>query len=269
MTMEEYSEIIFETENHLAIITLNQPSKYNAFDLAMLEEWEDALLRAKADDDVWVIMLTGMGKSFCSGVDMSLLVNGLKEDQSLADMRDFMRQTVHRIARTVNQLDKPYIAAVNGPAVGAGMDMANMADIRICSDKAKFVMGYVNMGIVPGNGGAYYLPRIVGLSRAYEMIWSGETVAAQTAKEIGLVNHILPFENFRASAIDYCNTFINKPPIALQLSKRAIKRGLETNSLDVTLEYSEWYLLITSQTEDAKEGPRAWLEKREPRFKGR
>ncbi len=265
-----YEEIIYEKEDHLAIITLNRPEKYNAFTSQMLSEWEHALITANEDDDVWVIMLTGAGKAFCSGGDVSHLSSTAGEKETpLFAKRDHFRTSVHKIPRAVDQLVKPYIAAVNGHAVGAGMDMANMADIRICSEKAKMTMGYINMGIVPGDGGAFYLPRIVGTAKAYEMIWLGEPVTAQQAKETGLVTHVFPAEDFHDHAVEYCRKFTKKPAIAMQLSKRAVKKGLETNNLDVTLEYLEWYMLLCRSTEDAKEGPRAFMEKRAPRFKGR
>ena len=268
----KYEEIIYEVDDHLAIITLNRPEKFNAFTGEMLSEWNHALNRANEDDDVWVIMITGAGRAFCAGADVTRLASGRggsEEPAPLFTQRDHMRKSVHPIPRTVETLVKPYIAAINGHAVGAGMDMANMADIRICSDKAKLIMGYIKMGLVPGDGGAFYLPRIVGTAKAYEMIWLGEPVESKEAKEIGLVNHIFPAENFHEHATEYCRKFTQKPAIAMQLAKRAVKRGLETNNLDVALEYVEWYMLLCGSTEDAKEGPRAFLEKRDPQFKGK
>ena len=266
-----YEEIIYEEDDHLAVITLNRPERFNAFTAQMLDEWEDALIKANADDDVWVIMLTGSGRAFCSGGDVSMLEKSASssKDIPLYARRDHMRESVHRIPRAVDKLVKPYIAAVNGHAVGAGMDMANMADIRICSENAKWIMGYVNMGVLPGDGGAFYLPRIIGTANAYELIWLGEPVEAAKAKAIGLVSHVFPAENFREHALCYCKKFTKKPAIAVQLAKRAVKRGLETNNLDVALEYMEMYMLMCRSTEDGTEGPRAFLEKRAPQFKGR
>lgn len=265
----KYEEITYEADEHLAIITLNRPEKYNAFTRKMLAEWSHAILKAKDDDDIWVVMVIGAGNSFCAGADVKALKDLSQKEAPLFTRRNHLREGVHTVPRAVDQLLKPYIAAVHGPAVGAGMDMANMADIRICSEKAKFQMSYINMGIVPGDGGAFYLPRIVGLAKAYELIWLGESIDAQQAKEIGLVSHIFPAENFREHAVKYCKKFTKKPAIAIHLAKRAVKKGLETNSLDVTLEYLEWFMLLCRSTEDAKEGPRAWFEKRAPVFKGR
>jgi enoyl-CoA hydratase/carnithine racemase len=179
-----------------------------------------------------------------------------------------MRYGVHRVPRAVAQLDKPYIAAVNGPAAGAGMDMASMADIRIASDRAKFVMSYVNMGLVTGDGGAYFLPRIVGVAKAYELMWGGEPFDAQEALRIGYVNHVVPHEEFSQFVKEYAGKFANKPPVAVQLIKRAVHKGMSTD-LEATLDYLEWAMLICRSTEDSKEGPRAWKEKRPPVFTGR
>jgi 2-(1,2-epoxy-1,2-dihydrophenyl)acetyl-CoA isomerase len=264
-----YQEILYTVENRVATITLNRPETLNAFTEVMLQEWTDALYRAQRDDDVWVVVVTGAGRGFCSGGNVKGFAYAADQGPPpLHTQRNHMRDGVHQVPRAVAQLDKPYIAAVNGPAAGAGMDMASMADIRIASDKAKFVMSYVNMGLVTGDGGAYFLPRIVGVSRAYELMWGGEPFDAQEALRIGYVNHVVPHEHFPQFVTDYAGKFANKPPVAVQLIKRAVRKGLSTD-LDTTLEYLEWAMLICRSTEDAKEGPRAWREKRPPVFTGR
>ena len=148
------------------------------------------------------------------------------------------------------------------------MDMASMADIRIASDKAKFVMSYVNMGLVTGDGGAYYLPRIVGMAKAYELMWGGEPFGADEALQMGYVNHVVPQDDFAQFTQDFAKKFASKPPVATQLIKRAVRKGLESD-LDSTLDYLEWAMLIARSTEDSKEGPRAWREKRPPVFTGK
>ena len=264
-----YEEIIYEVDNRVATITLNRPESLNAFTDQMLTEWTDALLRAQADDEVWVIMVTGAGRGFCSGGNVKGFVYGDGDSRPpLFTQRNHMRHGVHRVPRAVSQLDKPYIAAVNGPAAGAGMDMASMADIRIASDKARFVMSYINMGLVTGDGGAYFLPRIVGLGKAYELIWGGEPFGAEEALQMGYVNHVVPHEEFAGYARSYAEKFARKPPIATQLIKRAVRKGLHSD-LDSTLDYLEWAMLICRSTEDSQEGPRAWREKRAPEFTGR
>ena len=151
-------------------------------------------------------MVTGAGRGFCSGGNVKGFVYSPDDatPPPLHEQRNHMRHGVHRVPRAVSQLDKPYIAAVNGPAAGAGMDMASMADIRIASDKAKFVMSYINMGLVTGDGGAYFLPRIVGLAKAYELIWGGEPFDAHVALQMGYVNHVVPHEEFAPFAQVVC-----------------------------------------------------------------
>jgi enoyl-CoA hydratase/carnithine racemase len=264
-----YQEILYEVENHVATITLNRPESLNAFTDVMLGEWTDALQMAQRDADVWVVVVTGAGRGFSSGGNVKGFAAAAdQEAPPLHTRRDHMRYGVHRVPRAVAQLDKPYIAAVNGPAAGAGMDMASMADIRIASDRAKFVMSYVNMGLVTGDGGAYFLPRIVGVAKAYELMWGGEPFDAQEALRIGYVNYVVPHEEFSQFVKAYAGKFANKPPVAVQLIKRAVRKGMSTD-LEATLDYLEWAMLICRSTEDSKEGPRAWKEKRPPVFTGR
>lgn len=266
-----YQEILYDIEDRVATITLNRPESFNSFTPLMLTEWTDALNRSQANDDVWVIVVTGAGRGFCSGGNVKGFAE--KADQqdappALYTQRDHMRHGVHRVPRTVAQLDKPYIAAVNGPAAGAGMDMASMADIRIASDNAKFVMSYVNMGLVTGDGGAYFLPRIVGIAKAYELMWSGDSFDAKEALQMGYVNHVIPHDEFAQFTKNFAKKLASKPPVAVQLIKRAVRKGLDSD-LDSTLDYLEWAMLMARSTDDSKEGPRAWREKRPPVFTGR
>ncbi|MYI85472.1 MAG: enoyl-CoA hydratase/isomerase family protein, partial [Dehalococcoidia bacterium] len=191
----EYEHILYDVADGIATITLNRPERLNAFDNLMLSEWRDAIERSDADRDVRVIILTGAGRGFCSGMDVAHETAGegvLRSEESVAERRHSLRNSVHHIPRALVQLEKPYIAAVNGAAVGAGMDMASMADIRFASERARFGMGYVRMGLIPGDGGAYTLPRIVGTAKALELIWSGELLDAQEALRIGYVSEVHP-----------------------------------------------------------------------------
>jgi 2-(1,2-epoxy-1,2-dihydrophenyl)acetyl-CoA isomerase len=175
---------------------------------------------------------------------------------------------VHQVPRAVAYLDKPYIAAVNGAAVGAGMDMASQADIRIASDQARFAMSYVNVGLIPGDGGAWMLPRLVGVQRALELIWSGEMLSADRALELGYVTKVVPHEDLMAEARAYALRLAEGPPIAMQLAKRLVYRGLDQSFLE-GLEAAQAAMTIVQSTEDSREGPRAFREKRKPEFEGR
>ena len=168
----DFEQIIYDKAGGIATITLNRPERMNAFTAVMIDEWYRALWDAHTDQDVRVVIVTGAGdRGFCAGADVmgGGLLRGLQnEKRSPIENRNFLRDGVQRIPRLVALMDKPYIAAVNGAAVGAGMDMASMCDMRFASENARFGMTYVRMGIIPGDGGAFYLPRIVGTARALD-----------------------------------------------------------------------------------------------------
>jgi enoyl-CoA hydratase/carnithine racemase len=269
----EYEEIIYKLEDGIATITLNRPERLNAFSPKMLTEWADAIERSRVDDDVKVVVVTGAGRAFCVGANVRGFVTGedaalASADLPLAERRHTLRNGVHRVPRALATLDKPYVASVNGPATGAGMDMASMADMRIASDKARFGMTYVRMGLVPGDGGCYFLPRIVGLARACELIWTGRIIDADEALRIGYVTRVVAAEQLEAATRELALQLARGPAVAIQLAKRLIYRSQEVD-MDHALELAESAMLIAQSTEDAKEGPRAFLEKREPMFKGR
>jgi 2-(1,2-epoxy-1,2-dihydrophenyl)acetyl-CoA isomerase len=165
-------------------------------------------------------------------------------------------------------LDKPYIAAVNGAAVGAGMDMASMADIRIASDTARFGMAYVRMGIIPGDGGAFYLGRILGIARALELIWTGDLFNAQQALEWGYVSRVVPADSLVEETRAFARRLAEGPAVAIQLAKRLVYRSLDMTE-DAALDMAQAAMVIAQSTEDAKEGPRAFVDKRAPKFVGR
>src|SRR5215218_9126492 len=193
----DLQEILYETgDDGVAVITLNRPEKMNAFTRRMIDEWSWAIEEVKLDDDVRALVVTGAGRAFCAGMDVQQEARGegvlRTETASPAERRNTLRYNVHRVPRALSNFDKPYIAAVNGAAVGAGMDMASMADIRIAAEGARFGMAYVRMGIIPGDGGAYYLSRILGIAKALELIWTGDLFDANQALEWGYVTRVVP-----------------------------------------------------------------------------
>ena len=267
----EYTEILYDVADGVATITLNKPEKMNAFSTKMIEEWTDAIDRSRLDDEVRAVIITGAGRGFCSGMDVAAEAGGrgvLRTETGPAAARNSLRFNVHRVARALQLLDKPYIAAVNGPAAGAGMDMASMADVRFCSDTARFTMAYVRMGIIPGDGGAYFLPRIVGLSKALELIWTGDLFGADEALRIGYVSRVFPAESLMEETRAFARRLAEGPAVAIQLAKRLAYRSLDA-TLDQALELAQSAMVIAQSTEDAKEGPRAFMEKRKPNFQGR
>jgi enoyl-CoA hydratase/carnithine racemase len=267
----EYTQIQYDVANGVATITLNRPEKMNAFTTVMIGEWADAIECARQDEDVRVVVVTGAGRGFCSGMDVAAEAGGegiLKREAGVAGRRNSLRYNVHRVARALTLLDKPYIAALNGPAAGAGMDMASMADIRFCSETARFGMTYVRMGLIPGDGGAYFLPRIVGVAKALELIWTGDLIDAQEALRIGYVSRVYPAATLMQETYTFAAKLVEGPGVAVQLAKRLLYRSLDT-SLDAALDLAQSAMAIAQSTEDAVEGPRAFIERRKPAFQGR
>ena len=266
----ELEDILYTKEHGVGVITLNQPDTLNAITPPMLDGWVDAIQDAKADDDVKAVVVTGAGRGFCSGMNVRGAAEGARGEPSrtIGDRRNGMRDSIHRIPRALAHFDKPYIAAVNGPAAGAGMDMVSMADIRFASENARFGMAFVRMARVPGDGGAFFLTRIVGIAKALELIWTGAIIDAHEALRIGYVTRVYPQDELLPAAITFARELADGPAVAIQLAKRLVYRGLQSD-VDTALEMAEVGMLITGETEDAKEGPRAWVEKRNPRFQGR
>jgi len=258
-----YQEIIYTVEDYIGTITLNRPESLNAFSDTMLSEWVDAIESAKTDPKVRVLVVTGAGRGFCSGMDVRGAA-GRGEPPPIYVRRNYMKLGVHKVPRALESLDKPYIAAINGPAAGAGMDMASMADIRIMSDKARVGMSYVRMGIPPGDAGCYFLPRIVGIAKSLELIWSGKMIDAEEALRIGYVTKVVPHDELEEATKEFCQQF-TQAPVATQFAKRLVWRGIDMFR-NINLEMAEMAMIINSSSPDTREGPRAWVEKREPQW---
>ncbi|PKN81121.1 MAG: enoyl-CoA hydratase [Chloroflexi bacterium HGW-Chloroflexi-9] len=267
----DYEAILYDVQDRVATITLNRPERMNAFSDELLNEWADAIWRAAKDEGVRAVIVTGAGRAFCAGAD--LRASGAEDrvlmaDRNAGERRNSLRYSVHQVPRAVQYLDKPYIAAVNGAAVGAGMDMASQADIRIASDQARFAMSYVNVGLIPGDGGAWMLPRLVGVQKALELIWSGEMLTAAQALEIGYVMKVVPHDDLMTEARAFAMRLAEGPPVAMQLAKRLVYRGLDQSFVE-GLEAAQAAMTIVQSTEDSREGPKAFREKRKPDFQGR
>ncbi|MEO8458147.1 MAG: enoyl-CoA hydratase-related protein [Chloroflexota bacterium] len=268
----DFEQIIYGKADGIATITLNRPERMNAFTARMIDEWYAALWDANTDPDVRVVIVTGAGeRGFCTGAEVSgggplrALQN---EKRSAVENRNFLRDGVQRIPRLVALMEKPYIAAVNGAAVGAGMDMASMCDMRFASENARFGMTYVRMGIIPGDGGAYYLPRIIGTARALDLIWTGRVFGAEEAQAMGYVTAVVPAAELMSHTLEYAKKLAAGPAIAIQMAKRLVYRSAATD-LDAALDLASQAMYVAQGTEDAREGPKAFAEKREPEFKGR
>ncbi|WP_188066053.1 enoyl-CoA hydratase-related protein [Brevibacillus brevis] len=258
-----YETILYEVSEGVAVVTLNRPDKFNAFTAVMNKEITDALKQAQKDADVRCIVLTGAGKAFNAGQDLSDVAGGGDVDYGA-----FLRDRYNPMILQFQKTEKPIIAAVNGVAAGAGMSVALACDIRLASEKASFVNAFVNIGLVPDSGGCYFLPRIVGIGKALELAMTGEKVSAEEALRIGLVNQVYPAESFMEDALAYARKLASLPTKGIGLIKRTMYKGLEMG-LEETLEYEAFAQEAAGSTADHKEGVTAFMEKRAPRFTGR
>ncbi len=259
------AHVLYQKCGNIATITLNRPEMKNAFSSQMIKLWREYLEKVKEDDDVRVAILTGNGDTFCSGADLREINKGRLR---LWNMKRFLWEGVQRIALTLEDLDKPIIAAINGHAMGAGLDMALMCDLRICSDRAKLGESYILIGVVPGDGGAYFLPRLVGIGKALELLLTGDVLNAKEALAIGLVNRVVPHESLMEETMALAEKIANKPPLAVRMTKRAVYQA-QMSSLRHHLDYISSQLALLSETEDHQEAVRSFIEKREAKFLGK
>jgi len=260
-----YQEIIYTVEDHIATLTLNRPEKMNALTRVTYQEMEDAFRSAQEDDDVRVVIVTGAGRGFCSGDDVRAMP---APDERQIERRIPIKGRPTPVVPIIMGMDKPLIAAVNGAAVGWGMDLALFCDIRIASEQARFGEIFVLRGLIPDLSGFYYLPKIVGLEKANELLFTGDIIDAQEALRIGLVSKVVPPEQLMPAAKEMAAKIAKNPPLAVRMSKEAIRKGL---GFDVPMmgEYHSYALGILFNTEDFKEGSTAVLERRQPIFKGK
>jgi enoyl-CoA hydratase/carnithine racemase len=257
--------ILYENQGNIALITLNRPEAKNAFSPEMIRLWREYLEEAKADDAVRVIVVTGKGDTFCSGGDIREMADGKLRSW---DMKRYLWEGVHRIVLSLEDLDKPIIAAINGAAMGAGLDMAIMCDLRVASEKAKLAETYIAIGLVPGDGGAYFLPKLVGTSKALELLLTGDVLSAEDALGLGIVNRVVPHDRLMEETMRLAKQISKQPPLAVRMIKRAVYQA-QTSSLRAHLDYISSQLSLLSETDDHIEAARAFLEKRKPIFKGK
>jgi 2-(1,2-epoxy-1,2-dihydrophenyl)acetyl-CoA isomerase len=258
-------ELQFTVAEHVATITLNRPEKLNAFTDDMLDEWLGALDACEARDDVRVVVITGTGRAFTTGGDVGGFAS--HAESAPAKIKARVQDGVQRLPRKIAEMDKPVIAAMNGLATGGGLDIALACDIRFASQSARFAETYVRMGLIPGVGGAFLLPRIIGSARALEMLWSNEFVDAQEAERIGLVNRVFPDAELMAKTYEFATRVAEGAPLAVQLIKRVVRMGLNKD-LATGLELAAANLPIVRSSDDHREALAAFREKRKPRFTG-
>ncbi|WP_345353509.1 enoyl-CoA hydratase/isomerase family protein [Rhodococcus olei] len=259
------ADLEYSVSGHVATILLNRPDRKNAFTLDMVDAWADAITEAGRDDRVRAVVVTGAGDAFCSGVDLTEFTS---QDRTPLQEKELLTERVHRVARAMNALAKPTIAAVRGVAVGAGMDMSLMCDIRFAGQSARFSEGYIRVGLVPGDGGCYYLPRIVGTATALRLLWTGAFVDANEALSIGLVSEVHDDERVLDAAYQLAEEVSQRAPIAVEVVKRAVRQGLN-HDLDTALDLISSHQAVVLSTADSAEAMSAFREKRAPSFQRR
>ena len=255
----------FAVQNHVATLTLNRPERMNALNHQAYRELEAGVREADTNAEIRCLVITGAGRGFCSGDDVAEIMMG--SDTPATRPRP-VKGDLTPSARALLECSKPVIAAVNGPAVGWGMDLTLLCDIRIASEKAKFGELFIKRGLIADVGGTYRLPLVVGLSKAYELLFTGDVIDAEEALRIGLVSKVVPHDALLPAANELAAKIAANPPIAMRFMKEAVRKGLQQN-LDPLGEFTSYAFSILFGTEDHKEGARSFLEKREPVFKGR
>ena len=262
-----YKCLLYAIEDGVATLTLNRPERLNALGDTLRDDLHHAMIRASRDPDIRVIVLTGAGKGFCSGGDVKAM-NEAKENRAERPLLDRIAPLRDRVLLAMRDAPQPIIAAVNGAAAGAGMNIALGCDIRLASTTARFGETFVKRGLHVDWGGTYFLPRLVGMAKACELIFTGEMIDAAEALRLGLVSAVYPPEALMPAVRDLARKIAAGPPIAIRLAKRALYHG-EGADLRSALEFETFAQNVCSETEDAKEGIRAFVEKRAPAFRGR
>ncbi|MDE3090046.1 MAG: enoyl-CoA hydratase/isomerase family protein [Chloroflexota bacterium] len=262
-----YTTILYDKSDGVATITLNRPDKSNAFDEAMSAEFIDALKAIERDAEVRAVVITGAGKNFCAGQDLGAMLDRYKVPGGVS-YGAHLRKTFNVIVARIRAIEKPFIAAVNGAAAGAGLGLVCACDLRHASDAARFRTAFVGIALAPDSAISFLLPRVVGLGRAMEMALTNELVDAPTALQYGLVNRVFKADELLPMTHAFAAKLAQAPTKAIGLTKRAFNRGFDVD-LETALENEANLQEIAGRTADHMEGVQAFIEKRAAQFKGK
>ena len=266
-----YKLIKVEIEDEVATLTLNRPDKLNCLNAGILHEMSKALSDLNADDGVKALILTGEGRAFCSGADLAEQPYGTDKNQPGISRAEHTTPFVSFgwVVKHIEDFTKPVIAAVNGIAAGGGLSLALAADIRIASENATFSSIFVKRGLVPDCGISYYLPRLVGVSKALELMWTGDKIDAGEAERIGMVNKVVPHDHLMKSANEFARVLAKGPSLAIEMIKRMAYTALKSDSVMTQMAVEDFMQQVCRESEDIREGVLGFLEKRPPNFQGR
>lgn len=264
-----FESVVLEKKDGVGILTLNRPEKMNALNSAMEREMVAAVGAIDQDEGIRVLVVTGAGKAFCSGADLASMPGDMPPDQipGAEKLRLRFRDRLHRIILGVHRLKQPTIAMVNGAAVGMGLDLACACDIRLAAEDARLSSGFVRLGLFPGTGGTWLLPRIIGISRAFDLTYTGDVIDGRRAEQLGLVSRAVPAAELEKETMALARRIAAGPPIATRFIKSLTYRGLELD-LEAALELAAASETITLTSKDHREGVAALRQKREPLFRG-
>jgi 2-(1,2-epoxy-1,2-dihydrophenyl)acetyl-CoA isomerase len=256
--------VLSETDGGVARLTLNRPDVLNSFNRRMAVELREAIEAAGGDARIRALLLTGSGRAFCAGQDLS---EATPSAESEPDLGEIVRNSYNPVIRAIRRIEKPVVCAVNGVAAGAGANIALACDIVIASSSASFIQSFAKVGLIPDSGGTFFLPRLVGLSRATALAMLGEKISAQRALEFGMIYKVCEPDSLVADALGVARTLAALPTRALGLTKRGFNQSFG-NDLDAQLDAEEELQRLAGKTADFREGVAAFLEKRKPDFTG-
>lgn len=259
--------VLISDAGTIRTITLNRPDVLNAFNTDMLKALSNAVREADKDKSVRCVILAAAGRAFASGQDLAEVAEKYKSDEPI-ELGHHLRDYYNPMIEKIRNMEKPVIASVNGVAAGAGCSLALAADIRIAAESATFMQAFIHVGVVPDSGSTFMLPRLIGISRAMEMSFTGRKVKSDEALQIGLVNRVVPDDQLAVETTKLAEKLSLMPPRGIGLTKRAINAAWN-NDLTTQLDYEAMLQTTAGQTDDHREGVVAFLEKRKPEFKGK
>jgi len=259
--------ILYRKDDHIATITLNRPEARNAIDEALAASWNEAVNQAEEDAEVWVVVITANGESFCAGQDLRTIASRSADQQGSASTGINRREHTGRSSYRIYALEKPPIAGVRGHAFGGGLGIALARDVRITSTNAEFCAGFARRGLAPDSGTSYLLPRLVGYAKACELGFTTKVIGAEEAQRIGMVNQVVQPNQVEIVSHEMATTIVQQAPVAVRRAKRGFRRGEEFEALRA-YEHELYVNGICARTEDVLEGSRAFVEKRPPVWRG-